>query len=87
MKSKNVVTLSVDSTFTDPGVGDYRYQSTDTGGALFLGGHRLIHKVRNLSTRSPFLGCIKDVYINDDPIHFEQKMAEGHVTVGSCPTV
>ncbi|KAK4877517.1 hypothetical protein RN001_010023 [Aquatica leii] len=87
VKSKNVVTLSVDSTFTDPGVGDYRSQSTDTGGALFLGGHRLIHRTRGLSTRSSFVGCIKDVQINNNPIYLEQRMAEGHVTVGSCPTV
>ncbi|KAF5306067.1 hypothetical protein FQA39_LY09045 [Lamprigera yunnana] len=87
VKSKNVVTLSVDNTFTNPGVGDFRSQSTDTGGALFLGGHRLIHKTRGLSTRSSFVGCIKDVQINNYLIHLDQKMAEGHVTfisVCSC---
>ncbi|KAB0790802.1 hypothetical protein PPYR_15312 [Photinus pyralis] len=87
VKSKNVVTLSVDSTFTEPGVGDFRSQSTDTGGALFLGGHRLINRTRGLSTRSSFIGCIKDIQINNNPIYLEQRMAEGHVTVGSCPTI
>lgn len=82
-----MVTLSVDSTFTDPGVGDFRSQSTDTGGALFLGGHRLINRARGLSTRAPFVGCIRDVQINNNPFKFEQDMATGQVTVGSCPTV
>lgn len=87
MKSKSVVTLSVDNTFTNPGVGDHRSTSTDTGGALFLGGHRLIHKARGLLTRTSFVGCIKNVYVNKEPVPLLATMAEGDVVTGSCPTV
>ncbi|CAH1115894.1 unnamed protein product [Psylliodes chrysocephalus] len=45
VKSKNVVTLSVDNLYTDPRIGPHSV-STDTGSALFLGGHRFIKKVR-----------------------------------------
>lgn len=86
VKSKSVVTLSVDGEFTNPGVGDHRSTSTDTGGALFLGGHRLIHKARGLLTRTPFVGCIKNVYVNNEAVPLEPSMADGDVVIGSCPT-
>lgn len=87
VKSKSVVTLSVDSTFTNPGVGDTGSISTDTGGALFLGGHRLINKARGLQTRRQFVGCVKNVYVNKQHVPLLADMAEGsHITVGTCPT-
>lgn len=86
VKSKNVVTLSVDNVFTDPSLGDHQSVSTDTGSALFLGGHRLIKRVRGISSRTAFVGCIKNVFINNEPAEVRPSMIEGAITVGSCRT-
>lgn len=88
MKSKSVVTLSVDGMFTNPGVGDHRSPSTDTGGSLFLGGHRLLHKARGLVSRVSYVGCIRNVLINDEEVMFSQDMIEpgSDITLGTCPT-
>lgn len=85
MKSKSVVTLSVDSVFTQPGVGDHKSVSTDTGSPLFLGGHRLIARARGIFTKTPYVGCIKNVQINNNPIQILDSMKDGSVSVGSCP--
>ncbi|KAK9871509.1 hypothetical protein WA026_012880 [Henosepilachna vigintioctopunctata] len=89
VKSKNVVTLSVDNVFTDPTLGDHRAVSTSTGGTLFLGGHRFLSNVkrlRGLSSHQPFVGCIKNVYLNNDLIPITPSMKHGNVIVGSCRT-
>ncbi|XP_060535680.1 laminin subunit alpha [Cylas formicarius] len=86
VKSRNVVTISVDRIFTDPKIGHHTATSTDTGSALFLGGHRLIKKVRGIVSRTPFVGCIKDVSLNNEPIDMQATMVEGHITVGICRT-
>nr|XP_022908361.1 laminin subunit alpha-like [Onthophagus taurus] len=85
VKSKSVVTLSVDKTFTEPGIGDHRASSTDTGGVLFLGSHRLLTKARGIVTRKPFYGCMRNVAINNQPATILQNMKTGDVTIGSCP--
>ncbi|GJQ84232.1 LanA [Trypoxylus dichotomus] len=85
-KSKNIVGLSVDNKIMPSVVGDYRSKSTDTGGALFLGSHRVINKVRGITARVPFLGCIRNIRINNEPIIIMQSMRRGEVTVGQCPT-
>ncbi|KRT82253.1 hypothetical protein AMK59_4776, partial [Oryctes borbonicus] len=85
-KSKNVVSLSVDNKLMPSGIGDHRSKSTDTGGALFLGSHRVINKVRGITARVPFIGCIKNIQINSDPVIVAQSMRRGDVTVGQCPT-
>lgn len=85
MKSKSVVTLSVDNVFTNPGIGDTKAKVTNTGGSLFLGGHRLLQKARGLGKRVPYVGCIRNVYVNNQHIPLLPEMAEGKVTVGSCP--
>lgn len=87
MKSKNVVTLSVDNVFTDPNLGDHSETSTDTGSALFLGGHRfLTTRAKGVATKLPFVGCVKNVFINDEPVEILANMAEENVIVGTCPT-
>ncbi|XP_018320894.1 laminin subunit alpha [Agrilus planipennis] len=86
IKSKSAVTLSVDATHTEPSVGDPHSISTDTGGGLFLGGHRLLHRARGITVRKSFVGCMRSVFINEHPITLSQDMAEGKVSVGFCPT-
>ncbi|XP_050301015.1 laminin subunit alpha [Anthonomus grandis grandis] len=86
VKSKNVVTLSVDNMFTDPKIGAPAAVSSDTGSGLFLGGHRLIKRVRGITSRIPFVGCIKNVSLNNDYIDLSTTTASGNITVGSCRT-
>lgn len=86
VKSKSVVTLSVDRTFTQPGVGDHRHASTNTISAFFLGGHRQIGRARGLVARVPYIGCMRRVQINGQRIEPETKMVDGNVTLGSCAT-
>lgn len=82
-----MVTLSVDNTFTNPGVGDHRNPSTDTGGALFLGGHRLINRARGIISRVSYVGCIKNVSINNEDVVFQKDMIDpgSDITIGTCP--
>ncbi|KAH1008402.1 hypothetical protein HUJ05_008957 [Dendroctonus ponderosae] len=86
VKSKNVVTLSVDNMFTDPKIGSPAAVSGDTGSALFLGGHRLLKKVRGIASRTPFIGCIRNVSLNNEPIDLSTSLFEGNITVGTCRT-
>lgn len=84
IKSKNVVSLSVDKTFADAGIG--MSQSTDTRGALFLGGHQLQRRMRGHATRNHFHGCIRHVTINNNVVEMKYSMASNGVLVGVCPT-
>lgn len=87
VKSKNVVTLSVDSVFTDPKIGSRLAVSSDTGSGLFLGGHRFLKKARGMSSRSPFVGCIRNLHLNNDPVDLTTtEGAVGDITIGTCPT-
>ncbi|CAG9860176.1 unnamed protein product [Phyllotreta striolata] len=85
VKSKNVVTLSVDNMYTDPKIGPHS-KSTDTGSALFLGGHRYIHRVRGIHSRTSFTGCIKNIEINNEPLEITSSMINQNITIGFCPT-
>lgn len=85
VKSKNVVSLSVDQVFTNPGIGNLKSISTDTSGILFLGGHKFINRARGLVTRTNFIGCVKNVEINNEKVEIVPAMKEGGVTIGSCP--
>ncbi|CAH1963974.1 unnamed protein product [Acanthoscelides obtectus] len=89
VKSKNVITLSVDSMFTSPKIGPAHSTSTDTGSALFLGGHRLIKKVRGIQSRTPYVGCVRNVTINDERVDLTMlpsTLISGNVDIGYCPT-
>ncbi|CAG9771124.1 unnamed protein product [Ceutorhynchus assimilis] len=86
VKSKNVITLSVDNIFTDPKIGIPSAVSSDTGSALFLGGHRIIKRVRGIVSRTPYVGCIRNVYLNNDGIDLATTKVEGNITIGTCRT-
>ncbi|CAH0547112.1 unnamed protein product [Brassicogethes aeneus] len=86
VKSKNVITLSVDSVFTQPQLGDRHDLSTDTGSALFLGGHRFIKRIRGIQTKKPYIGCIRNIHINNEPAEIIPSMIVGKVYAGSCRT-
>ncbi|KAG8311897.1 hypothetical protein J6590_034486 [Homalodisca vitripennis] len=86
VKSKNVVSLSVDKTFVNPGIGISH--STDTKNPLFIGGHP--HKVkgmRGLLTHAQFTGCIRNLEINGRQEALSHLPTFGNVTQSVCPTI
>lgn len=78
--------MSVDKISSEPGVGDIHRSHTHTTGSLFLGGHRLITKIKGLESRKPFVGCMKNVLIKEKLYAINRDMVSGAVTLGSCPT-
>lgn len=85
IKSLYVITLTVDSWSSNPTIGAITAVSTDTTRPLFLGGHPHLSKARGLTVRRPFIGCIRNVKINDVPQPISLNMAVGNVSNGVCP--
>lgn len=85
-KSKNVVSLSVDTVFVDPGIG--LLTDTDTNHPLYIGGHPPKEKnVKRLLTQAQFTGCIRNLEINGKSVALNQLPAVGNVTQSVCPTI
>lgn len=80
VKSQYGITLIVDSWQSTI---DTNY-SIDTTRPLFIGGHPYLTKVRGLTVRSSFIGCISNIQINDDNQPITESMANGDVRVGVC---
>lgn len=87
VKAKNVVTLSVDGAFANPGIGVPGVSSTDTNHGLFIGGHQKADRLTGRRTDANFVGCIKDVVIERVPLKITQAMLRGDVTSHVCPTI
>ncbi|KAJ0183974.1 hypothetical protein K1T71_000397 [Dendrolimus kikuchii] len=85
VKSFYVVSVGVDSHFSDPGIGSYA--STDTKSALFVGGHeRPISKVRGVKSKRGFTGCIKNIMIGETSVTIPLTAAGRNTHIGACPT-
>ena len=87
IKAKNVVTLSVDNVFLEPGIGVAGVSSTDTNNPLFIGGHPNPSKPRGIKTQEQFVGCIRNLNINGNHLRFGSTQAIGSVTATTCPTI
>ncbi len=87
MKAKNVVTLSVDDIFAQPGIGVPGVSSTDTNHGLFIGGHPKASRLTGLQTDSDFVGCIKDILVEGDAFEIEDHMLRGDVQSHVCPLI
>lgn len=88
VKAKNVVTLSVDDIFAQPGIGVPGVSSTDTKHGLFIGGHPKPERLTALETNGvDFVGCVKDIVIESKPISVEQRMLRGNIMSHICPTI
>merc|ERR1712115_240760 len=88
VKAKNVVTLSVNDVFAQPGIGVPGVSSTDTNHGLFIGGHPKPGRLEALDTNGvPFVGCIKDIVIERQVLKIEQSMLRGDVHSHVCPTI
>jgi len=89
VKAKNVVTLSVDKISVEPGIGIPGSSSTDTRDSLIIGyfNHTLHpRRLRGLETTEFYVGCIRNVFINEEEQKLETSQALGDVMVSVCPT-
>lgn len=87
IKSKFVITLQVDSVSTNPGMGLANKYESDTKRPLYLGGHQHLQRARQLTVRKPYIGCIRNVRINDGEVEvITNDMVTGNVQTGLCPT-
>uniref|UniRef100_W4VRR7 Putative response to misfolded protein n=1 Tax=Corethrella appendiculata TaxID=1370023 RepID=W4VRR7_9DIPT len=85
IKSKYVISLQVNEKTSHPAVGDARNPSTDTTRPFFLGGHPHLNRIRGITARQPYQGCIRNVKIKDVPEPITPKMSIGNVQTGVCP--
>lgn len=85
VKSKFVITISVDYISTHPGVGTDGSTLTKTNRPLFLGGHQAFNKAPGLKTKKTFKGCIRNVQVNKKAVRITPKMIHGDIWQGACP--
>ncbi|XP_042187627.1 laminin subunit alpha-4-like [Callorhinchus milii] len=87
IKRDNVVQLDVDAE-RDHVIGPATSRSTDTKDPLYVGGVSDAVQTPHLPVRTPFIGCMQSVVINEKPVTFS-KAAEvyGAVSLTRCPTM
>lgn len=84
-KSKNVVTLALDNTYSSPGIGHAGKDSTNTNHPLYLGGHPNPSSARGFETTEQYVGCMKDFVVENKQFKFNHEGIEGVVGLHSCP--
>ena len=88
VKAKNVVTLSVNKIFAQPGIGVPGVSSTDTNNPLFLGGHIRPGRFSSLTMgQTSYYGCMKDVVIERNVQEFTYNDIFGDISSHVCPTI
>lgn len=83
-KSKFIASLTVDGIAGQPTIGQSQFISTETTRPLFLGSHPRLDKARDIISRQPYHGCIRNVKINSELQHVKVSQAVGHVNYGVC---
>uniref|UniRef100_A0AAQ4NQ22 Laminin, alpha 4 n=1 Tax=Gasterosteus aculeatus aculeatus TaxID=481459 RepID=A0AAQ4NQ22_GASAC len=85
IRDANVVQLDVDSEVNHV-VGPLDSGSTDTRKPLFIGGAPDLFLPESITTRSPYVGCMRNLTINNSRVSFSKAvLASGAVSVGTCP--
>jgi len=87
VKAKNVVTLSVNKIFAQPGIGVPGVSSTDTNNPLFLGGHPRPGRFGLAPGDVNFVGCMKDVVVESNPVAITDDKIFGDIHSHVCPTI
>lgn len=87
MKAKNVVTLSVNDVFAQPGIGVPGVSSTDTNHGLFIGGHPKFDRLTGRQTEANYVGCIRKIVIENEELQVENDMIKGDISSHVCPTI
>ncbi|XP_061563469.1 laminin subunit alpha-4-like [Cololabis saira] len=85
IREANVVQLNVDSEIRHV-VGPVNPRSTDARKAVFIGGAPDSFLPDTLVTRKSYVGCVKNLTINNSPASFSKAaLVSGAVSVGTCP--
>merc|ERR1712243_457028 len=87
LKAKNVVTLSVNKIFAQPGIGVPGVSSTDTNNPLFLGGHPRPGRFSLDINQVNYVGCMKDVVVESNPVDITDDKIFGDIHSHVCPTI
>ena len=87
VKAKNVVTLSVDDIYGQPDIGVPGVSSTDTNHGLFIGGHPRPERLTGLRSESNYVGCIRNIVIENRPLNVTSSMIKNDVSADVCPTI
>jgi hypothetical protein len=88
VKSKHIVVLAVDKTSVEPGIGIPGSTSTDTRDPFIIGGfNRTIHprRLRGIETMEFYVGCMRNIFINNKEQKLDVSQAHGNVMVSVCP--
>ncbi|XP_015242277.1 PREDICTED: laminin subunit alpha-4 [Cyprinodon variegatus] len=85
IRDANVLQLDVDSEIQHV-VGPVNPRSADTKRPVFIGGAPDLFLPESVATRRPYVGCMKNLTINKNPVSFSKAvLVSGAVGVGSCP--
>lgn len=90
VKHKNAAILSVDHKAAPPGIGTKNIGAVGTKHPIYIGGHPNLESDKPLKgsmSRAQFVGCIKDVYINEKPYSLNPSQTHGKVMADVCPTI
>ncbi|XP_054719477.1 laminin subunit alpha-like [Uloborus diversus] len=88
VKSNNVVTVSLDGLFSEPGIGIGGVSSTDTNDPLYIGGlPESSFSKRGVETTAQFVGCMRYVELDSKPQSLANSRVFGKVTLNTCPTI
>ncbi|XP_041356694.1 laminin subunit alpha-like [Gigantopelta aegis] len=84
VKTKEVINLKVDGRSAKAGIGKPGVSSADTKDPLFVGGAPDFGK-KGISAGSNYLGCIRNLYLNNMIQYVGSGSAVGDVKMDSCP--
>uniref|UniRef100_A0A3P9L0B7 Laminin subunit alpha 4 n=1 Tax=Oryzias latipes TaxID=8090 RepID=A0A3P9L0B7_ORYLA len=85
MRDVGILQLNVDSEVSHV-VGQVKSSSADPGMLVFIGGFPNHFPTDNNATRKSFVGCMKNLTINDSPVSLSKAvLVSGAVSVGTCP--
>ncbi|KAK2708492.1 hypothetical protein QYM36_014189 [Artemia franciscana] len=87
IKTRNVVTLSVDNVFVEPGIGAVGVSSTDTNHPLYIGGHPNPIGRRGIQTSEQYVGCLRRLVVDETEQKLYNAVVVGSVTTTTCPTI
>ena len=79
--------LIVDGENTAPAQGSLGASSADTNNPLFLGSQPRLGRRRGNAVLDKFVGCIRDVSVNNERIDLAYTLFVGEVNAGVCPTI
>ncbi|XP_024147137.1 laminin subunit alpha-4 [Oryzias melastigma] len=85
IRDVGILQLNVDSEISHV-VGQVKTSSADSEQLVVIGGFPNHFPTDNIATRNSFVGCMKNLSINNSPVSFSKAaLVSGAVNVGTCP--